>query len=119
LAYHTDGSEIIIDFADEREVKLNAKNTTLAQTLVQTLQQPTHGCTFVMDRHKEAEDDFYQKVNGTAKWTDASFPTWDAHYFADGGSNETGSSMVSHKNSDTWHRISEESFFNGRSLFGS
>jgi hypothetical protein len=27
--------------------------------------------------------------------------------------------MVSHKNTDDWFRISEHSFFNGRTLFGS
>jgi hypothetical protein len=42
-----------------------------------------------MDYHKSAEGDFFTRVNQNGAWTDESFKIDDAHYFKDGGSNET------------------------------
>ena len=76
-----------------------------------------------MERHKTTDSaNFYDIVNnqGTT-FLDGEFPTNDAHYYFDGGSNETGSGMVSHASRDSWHRITEGQLFSNRnvSLFGS
>jgi hypothetical protein len=72
-----------------------------------------------MDRHKNGKENFYDLVNGDETFTDLAFPTNDAHYFADGGSNETEIGMDVHAELDTWHRVSEGGHFTeGMSLFG-
>jgi hypothetical protein len=91
-------------------------------TLAETMQSNrSHTCTHVMDYHKTSDRDFFTHVNQNGKWTDEAFKTDDAHYFADGGSNETGSSMVGHARTDQWHRISDSSFWkpgDKHTLFG-
>jgi calpain-15 len=71
-----------------------------------------------MDRHKTTKsNDFYDIVNAqSTEYLDTEFPTNDAHYFFDGGDNETGSSMVGHAGRDDWYRINE--FSSSLSLFG-
>jgi calpain-15 len=71
-----------------------------------------------MDIHKNTvSKNFYDYVkNQDVSYEDKEFPTNDAHYYFDGGSNETNSSMVSHSGNDSWHRISDK--FMNKSLFG-
>jgi hypothetical protein len=114
--------KIVMD--DSPEVRLENPNmTSNSMSLAQTMQQNDieHSCTFVMDRHKQTQSrNFYNIVNSAADYVDTEFPTNDAHYFFDGGNNETGSGMVSHSNKDSWHRISDGGYFkDSYSLFGS
>ena len=71
-----------------------------------------------MDIHKNTvSPKFYDYVkNQSDSYEDKEFPTNDAHYYFDGGRNETQSGMVSHANKDTWTRISDK--FMNNSLFG-
>jgi calpain-15 len=74
-----------------------------------------------MDRHKNTESaDFYDIVNAqSTDYLDEEFPTNDAHYFFDGGQNDTKSGMVSHASKDSWHRIKDGGYFKETlSLFG-
>jgi hypothetical protein len=62
-----------------------------------------------MDRNKNLEEDFYEKVNASFVYTDDSFPINDALYFAD-GSQEEQDSTAAEKWDDgelTWLRISD------------
>jgi hypothetical protein len=99
----------------------NVIPTNLAQTTQQT--DNPHTCTHVMDIHKSTDAaNFYDIVNNQGTYyLDEEFPTNDAHYYFDGGSNETGSGMVSHASKDSWHRINEGNLFKQKnvSLFGS
>ena len=67
-----------------------------------------HTCTTAMERNRNTVDDFLTINAGTDKYTDASFPTNDALYWADA---PFARYMVSlYENNIEWQRISDDGF---------